>query len=200
MTSCDEVRGVLRSYYGLFPEETARHVGLASQLSAGDDVLVRSNMTGHVTCSAIVLNRSGTKVLLIHHKVLDKWLQPGGHYEAPGSLWASALREVAEETGARDIEPHRWTKFNGGLPIDVDTHPIPANPKKNEGAHWHHDFRFLVVGNEAEPLLAQAEEVHSARWAPLSALRDSLGGRERVLCGKVERLSDFDSLALRCNP
>jgi ADP-ribose pyrophosphatase YjhB (NUDIX family) len=145
-------------------------------------------MTGHVTTSAAVLNRTGTKILLVHHRFLHKWLPPGGHYEAPGSLWESALREVAEETGVVDVEPHEWTKTHGGMPIDVDTHPIPANPNKGEAQHVHHDFRFLAVADDTRPLVAQLAQVHEARWATVSQLRDSPDERVRALYAKLERL------------
>lgn len=161
---------------------------LGSQLGSGEDVFSRSNMTGHVTTSAAVLNGAGSKVLLVHHRILQKWLPPGGHYEAPGSLWVSALREVAEETGVGGVQPHPWTTLHGGLPIDVDTHPIPANPDKDEAQHFHHDFRFLAVADDGTPLVAQLAEVHAARWVPVTQLRDSPDERIRALYAKLAGL------------
>ncbi|MBB2488265.1 NUDIX domain-containing protein, partial [Mitsuaria sp. WAJ17] len=90
-----------------FPGERQRLAALSAQLADDHgDVFSRANMRGHITTSAIVLDASGTQLLLIHHKTLDRWLQPGGHYEAPGSVWDSALREVAEETGVSGLRPH----------------------------------------------------------------------------------------------
>lgn len=179
---------LLRRYHARFPDEATRHRVLMEQLGAGEQIFSRSNMTGHVTTSAALLNRAATKVLLVHHRFLRKWLPPGGHYEAPGSLWESALREVAEETGVLDVEPHEWTKAQGGMPIDVDTHPIPANPHKGEAQHLHHDFRFLAVADDTRPLLAQLDEVHDARWVQVTQLRDSPDERVRALYAKLERL------------
>lgn len=42
----------------------------------------------------------------------------------------AAIREVFEETGLICISD--TTHSN---PIDIDAHKIPANPRKNEGAH-----------------------------------------------------------------
>ena len=39
------------------------------------------------------------KVLLIHHRKLDKWLPVGGHIELDEDPEAAALREAWEETG-----------------------------------------------------------------------------------------------------
>src|SRR5678810_655292 len=43
------------------------------------------------------------KVLLIHHRQLDKWLPLGGHIELDEDPEAAALREAREESGL-DVE------------------------------------------------------------------------------------------------
>lgn len=184
---CEEMRELLCRYYTNFPDEVGRHDILSAQLRSGEDVSVRTNMTGHVTTSATVLNRFGNKVLLIHHRVFNKWLPPGGHYEAPDSLWQSALREVAEETGVSNTVEHPWMLLSG-LPVDIDTHFIPENAAKGEGGHVHHDFRFLAVAPDELPLRAQLEEVHEVRWAPVSDLCNSPDDRVRALYAKLTRL------------
>ena len=181
-----ETQRTLRLYLEANPEETLRLQALREQLASGRDIFVRSNMTGHVTTSAAVLNPEGTKVLLIDHRVLKKWLPPGGHYEGPGGLWESAMREVAEETGIVDAVPHPWM-LEHGIPLDIDTHGIPANSMKNEGAHFHHDFGFLAVAAEDSTLHAQLAEVHAVKWAPVRALRVSPDARVRLLFTKLER-------------
>lgn len=182
-----EIGQLLEGYYRQFPREIGRHEILASQLRDDDDVLVRGNMRGHVTTSATVLDWTGNKVLLIHHKIFDKWLPPGGHFEAPGTLWQSAVREVAEETGLLKVDPHAWTVATG-VPIDIDTHPIPENSRKGEGAHFHHDIRFLAVASDEHQLRPQPDEVHAVRWAAVSELRESPDERVRALHSKLARL------------
>lgn len=180
--TADSVLQLLDAYCDWHPVECNRFALLRTQLAGGaGDPFSRSNMTGHITSSAAVLNRTGTKMLLIDHAFLKRWLTPGGHYETPGTLLDSALREVAEETGLADAVPHEWT-FGSGIPFDIDTHDIPANPKKLEGAHVHHDFLFLAVAEERDGLQAQLAEVHAAVWEPVSKLRDSVDVRvQRVL-------------------
>lgn len=185
-----ELRRVLQAYHARFLDERSRHEALLAQLDAEEDVSVRTNMRGHVTTSATVLNTPGDKVLLVDHRTFQKWLPPGGHYEAPGSLWDSAVRETVEETGVRGVEPHPWT-ISSGVPVDVDTHPIPASPKKAEGPHLHHDFRFLAMASDAEPLVADLAEVNEARWAPIAELRESPDARVRALYAKLLRLGIF---------
>ena len=48
----------------------------------------------HVTGSAIVIGPRG--VVLLEHKRLGMWLQPGGHIEPGEAPWEAAVREAAE--------------------------------------------------------------------------------------------------------
>ena len=91
----------------------------------------------HVTGSAIVVGRRG--VVLLRHKRLGLWLQPGGHVERGESPWDAALREAAEETGLA-------VSFAGGAPllVHVDVHP-------GGRGHTHLDLRYLVDGGDADP-------------------------------------------------
>jgi ADP-ribose pyrophosphatase YjhB (NUDIX family) len=91
----------------------------------------------HVTGSAIVVGPRG--VILVKHKSLGIWLQPGGHVE-PGETPADgSLREAHEETGL-DVA------FANGSPqlVHVDVHPGPRG-------HTHLDLRYLVEAGDREP-------------------------------------------------
>ena len=176
----------LRGYLEVFPDEAARFQLLSRQLDSDEHVFARSNMTGHVTSSAAVLNPLGTKILLIDHAVLKRWLVPGGHYEG-GTLLESAVREVEEETGVAHTVLHPWLATNG-IPIDIDSHDIPANPAKGEGAHVHHDFMYLLEASEDSELTAQVTEVHAARWTPVRELMDSGDRRVRLVHAKLMQL------------
>jgi len=113
---------------------------------------------GHLTGSAFVLTADGARVLLLHHRKLDRWLQPGGHAD-PGeaSGEAVALREAREETGLDDLRVHP----SAPRPLDVDVHEIPARP--GEPAHAHLDLRYLVVAGTGALTRAQ-EEASDLRW------------------------------------
>jgi 8-oxo-dGTP pyrophosphatase MutT (NUDIX family) len=55
---------------------------------------------GHITCTGLVLALDGERVLLVHHRRLDRWLLPGGHVESEdAAIGDAARREVIEETG-----------------------------------------------------------------------------------------------------
>lgn len=110
---------------------------------------------GHVTGSAWIVNPDYSRALLVHHRKLDRWLQPGGHIENDATVLDTALREAREECGLAEIRPVSETIF------DVDVHLIPARGK--ESAHFHYDVRFLLMTND-EATLMVSEESHAVRW------------------------------------
>ncbi len=67
------------------------------------DPFARHNAAGHVTGSAIVARPDGSAFLLIHHRKLDRWLQPGGHSDPEDAMFsrrpfARSARKQARET------------------------------------------------------------------------------------------------------
>src|SRR5688500_2422734 len=59
----------------------------------------REHLPGHFTGSALVVNKTFDKVLLMHHAKLNKWLQLGGHADGDRRLYEVAFREAQEESG-----------------------------------------------------------------------------------------------------
>jgi len=178
-----EARAATARYIARFPDEADALASLCAQLRDDDAVLARSNMRGHVTTSALVLDATLTRVLLVHHRVFDVWLQPGGHYEPPGSLWDSACREVREETGLDALQPIAST-IDEAL-LDIDTHAIPARRAKDESAHRHHDFAWLGVAARAFVPIPQVEEVHDVRWIPIDDVTRYPNARLHRLAAKA---------------
>ena len=184
-TSAD-ARGLLARYLDAFPTERDRQARLGRQLATDAAIGLRHNMAGHLTSGALVLSPDGRRVLLVEHVFLRRWLAPGGHYEAPGTLLDSALREVLEETGT-PAQAHPWT-CERGIPLDIDTHDIPTRPQKAEGPHVHHDFLFVAAANDRVPPRPQAGEVHAARWLPLQVLAEVDDERARRVHAKLKVL------------
>jgi 8-oxo-dGTP pyrophosphatase MutT (NUDIX family) len=160
------MKTVLARYLEVYPGETERLRLLQNFLRGTTDpkqLFHRKNFAGHITASGFVLTPDGRKLALVNHKFLGRYLQPGGHVEETDpTVLAAALREVQEET---DIRSCRHLPFHSDplLPIDIDTHEIPANPKKNEPGHLHHDFRYLFRA-ESEVTPAARGRNGEGRW------------------------------------
>ena len=140
-------------------------------VEAHDDCLLRSCLAGHLTGSAWVLDPVRTKVLLTHHRKLDRWLQLGGHADGDPDLLAVALKEAREEggiTGLRVLSPE---------PFDVDQHWIPA--RADVPGHWHFDLRFLIEANPTEEVIV-SDESHDVAWVPLAKVAE-LNSHESML-------------------
>jgi 8-oxo-dGTP pyrophosphatase MutT (NUDIX family) len=165
----EQVKTILDRYASAFDVPEERYALLRRQIANGDDIHSRRTFPGHVTTSAFILDPRGERILLIHHRSLDRWLQPGGHYEAPEDLAVSALREALEETGMEGLVVDAWHRASG-LPIDVDSHRIPARPERGEPEHWHHDIRYLVRAEEGNTVRPDLREVHGAAWRDLLEL------------------------------
>ena len=110
----------------------------------------REQPGAHFTASAVVVDETGERTLLVHHRKSGSWFQPGGHFE-PGDVSAvgAAEREAREETGLT-VTPVRPSL------LDVDIHWVPWDE------HHHLDLRFhLIATGELAP---DSAEVDAAEW------------------------------------
>jgi 8-oxo-dGTP pyrophosphatase MutT (NUDIX family) len=150
----------LRAHVPWDEREAAMLARIVAFVEAHEDCFERSLLVGHVTGSAWVVNPERTHALLVHHRRLGRWLQPGGHCDGSPDVLATALREVLEETGicAAPVMPAIF---------DVDAHDIP--PRGAEPAHVHYDIRYLAEA----PLTAQpvvSPESRDVRWVALEEI------------------------------
>jgi 8-oxo-dGTP pyrophosphatase MutT (NUDIX family) len=139
---------------------------------------------GHLTASGFVLSPDLSRVLLVEHAKLRRWLQPGGHLEEEDrSFEETARREIFEETGLEDL---RSDSRMSGL-FDLDVHMIPTHGGEPE--HLHYDLRFVFIAPH-ENVIA-GEGVRSARFWPLegSALRFDSPSLHRPLL-KIRRATN----------
>lgn len=163
------VKNLLKKYIKKFPNEINRYELLQMQLEENDDLSTRKNFKWHLTASAYILSNNKKQIAIIHNINLNKWLAPGWHWENwDDEIYNNAKREAIEETWIKDIELLSWHKDNNYIPIDIDTHYIPENTKKEEKEHFHHDFRYIFILNKLNiNIKIQLEEVKWFKWIPI---------------------------------
>ncbi len=127
------------------------------------------NLRKDFAATGYVVNPERTKILVIFHNKLQKWLPAGGHLEPNELPHEAALREVREETGvcARIINDDHEMQLIGDVdcqiprPYCILYQFIQANKKDVE--HVHVDFVYAMEAHEVT-LCAQVEEVARAEW------------------------------------
>jgi 8-oxo-dGTP pyrophosphatase MutT (NUDIX family) len=147
----------LRVYLSDHPEDEEIHDWFQRFLLSGPRVFERANASGHFTGSAWLVSADGSKVLLMHHRKLGRWLQPGGHADGDKDLARVALREAQEETGVAGLSVDEAI-------FDIDRHRIPA--RAHEPEHWHYDVRHVVRAGVDETFVVNAES-HALAWRPV---------------------------------
>lgn len=161
---------IVARYLAVFPDEADDMHLLRFQIAEGEALNVRTNFRGHATGAAIVLSPDNTSVLMIRHRIFKTWLQPGGHMEPnEENPVITAQREAIEETGVQ-ISKQVIVRSDPTLPIHLESHYIPANDKKGEPEHYHHDFQYVFRAASLQ-LVHRQEEVHEAAWVAFDDLR-----------------------------
>ena len=123
----------------------------------------------HVTGSGVVVGPRGT--ILVMHRRLHRWMQPGGHIDPGETPEMATVRECAEETGLPVQHPN-----DGPILIHLDVHEASKG-------HTHLDVRYLIVApdEDPDPPEGESQEIRWFSWNEASAIADeSLRGALRV--------------------
>ena len=152
---------LIDAYRPLTPGDGAIRDRFANFVASQPDCLERSLLMGHITASAWVVNLGGTHIVLVDHRKLDRWLQPGGHADGCPDPESVARTEVHEETGLDDLV------LAANAPFDLDIHPIPEH--RGVPAHDHYDIRYAFRLRTDQPLVV-SDESHQVAWVPIDDL------------------------------
>ena len=147
------------------PAQATEAAGFARLLEDRADPFVRERLEGHFTASAWLVDRTGSRTLLTHHRKLGRWLQPSGHADGDRDLARVALREAQEESGLHGlrVEPAIF---------DLDRHWIPEH--RGVPGHWHYDVRYVVRAGDDEDFVV-GEESLALAWRGIQAVAADAG-------------------------
>ena len=127
-----------------------------------------------------------SRVLLIHHRKLDKWLPLGGHIELEEDPEEAALREAREESGLEvELIGERPPTTEPGTraliaPRFLDIHRITKT-------HEHIGMIYWARPKNGTLTLAELEH-HDLRWcsaAELDALQPAMSNAVKWYCRKA---------------
>jgi 8-oxo-dGTP pyrophosphatase MutT (NUDIX family) len=160
-------------YQPTYDEEKVYKESILAFVSKNSLLAHRTNLSGHITGSAWVVDSTYTHALLIHHLKLGIWVQPGGHGEHQDTcLQDIALREAREEIGIDGfilVSPDIY---------DIDVHTIPARGPEPE--HTHYDIRFLLTLDDIDTTHIDPAELHGAQWVEIDTLLQDATLRQSV--------------------
>lgn len=180
MTRNERLRAELERYETSDAAEERHRASMLALLDASD-AFSRAHFTpGHFTASCYVIDEGG-RLLLHHHRRLNRWLQMGGHIEHDELPARSALREGEEESGLHDL-----ALVGDGI-FDLDIHGIPA--AKGEPDHDHYDVRYLARTELPDAIAIDRAESNDLAWVTLTEAAGLMPGSEsRRVLHKIERL------------
>lgn len=136
---------------------------ILSFLKTHDDALERTNLIGHVTSSAFVLNQAMDRILFAYHKIYDSWAWVGGHADGNPDLLEVAIKETKEETGLKNVTPYSHDIFTLDV-IYVKNHMKYGHYVPD---HLHLNATFLLIADDQEAITYQEAEHSDIRWFDL---------------------------------
>ena len=169
------LRSQLDAYARRHPGDAALADEFSTLLDDPENPFLRERLAGHFTGSAWLVSADGQRVLLTHHRKLDRWLQLGGHADGERDLAQVALKEAEEESGLTALV------LEDGELFDIDKHWIPE--RRDVPGHWHYDARYVVRALGSEQF-AVSEESLALAWRDIRDVANAV----------IETPDDDDSL------
>ena len=128
---------MLADYAIRHPDDAAVVAEFRRFLGSSPATFERRHAVGHFTGSAFVVSADGERTLLMHHRKLGLWVQPGGHADGDPDLAAVALRE-AQETSTATRSRRAATSRNISTTTCVSSFVPPrARRSRSTRNRWH---------------------------------------------------------------
>lgn len=133
-----------------------------------DDVLTRNNKIAHFTASSWVVNKEKTKILMIYHNLYKSWAWTGGHADGETDLQETAIRELKEETGVKNVKVLNEDIFSLEI-LTVDGH---IKNGKYVSSHLHLNLTYLLEVDEDEATRVKEDENSGVKWVNIEDIKN----------------------------
>lgn len=155
-----KLREQIENYQPYNQQEEKDKQTMLKYIDTFDDVLTRNNEFGHFTASSWVVNKEKTKVLMIYHNLYKSWAWTGGHADGERNLLSTAIRELKEETGVKNVKILNDNIFSLEI-ICVNGH---IKRGKYVSSHVHLNVTYLLEVDENEVLHIKEDENSGVKW------------------------------------
>lgn len=153
-------------------------------IKKNDDALFRDNEIAHITSSGFIVNKSRTKVLMIHHNIYNSWGWTGGHADGDSDLIFVAIKEAKEETGIKNATP-----ITNDI-CSIDILPVNAHIKRGKyvASHLHLSVAYILEADENDKLFIKEDENSGVKWVDIDSVLDLTN--EEHMKGVYKKLID----------
>lgn len=165
-----EIKELIESYNPCNEQEEQDKKMILKYMNLFDDVLTRENEIVHFTCSAVVLNKTRDKVLMVYHNIYKSWSWAGGHADGDSDFLRVAIKEVKEETGVEEIN----ILDKNIMSLDVLSVLGHVKRGKYVTPHIHISVAYLLEVDENEILKIKEDENSNVGWLPIDTFLDSV--------------------------
>lgn len=156
----------LKNYQPKNIQEETDKKAMLTFIQRNEDCLLRTNLVGHFTSSAIIVNSDISKVLFIHHNIYNSWGWVGGHNDGDDDCLHVAVKEAKEETGLHDFE------IVSAEITGIDTIYVMSHVKNGilVSDHLHFNITYILRANETDKVTIKPDENSGVRWFNLNEL------------------------------
>ncbi len=161
-------KDLIETYKPKCEQEVTDQKAMLSFIDCNPDALYRTNLVGHMTASAIVVDSKMEKVLFAFHNIYNSWSWVGGHNDGNEDFLAVALEEAKEETGVQSIH-----SYDGEI-LSLDTILVHNHLKKGKYVpdHLHFNLTYLLIADDSEKLVVKEDENSGVKWFAIDEVLD----------------------------
>lgn len=131
---------------------------LVEHVKNNDDCFERNHIEGakHISASVLLINQNN-EILLLWHKKIQQWVQPGGHCDGNSNIIQVALDELKEETSIKlnTLDPE---------PIEIRKYTYESHVFGYSKSIYNVMYLGFVNTNEQTPRVCEPDKCEKMIW------------------------------------